>query len=473
MPKRPTDKKGFPRKPEDCFASRHLSASDFKVYNVIVACAVAGREDREGKGSTGKLIFNASIRPWLCNAVPVSDSYAREILSRLEEQGWLRMINDWPDSFVPTNRPRYKDGRGNHQAPNIYEVVTHEDFVAAHPNSCPPNEYAPDGKTAEAYGLRYGAKFGERQEMPINFRRSLLAAILRRIKPTDLTGNEDLTRPEDIALGKAIEEIGEEGIRAAFEEAVIGVPVTAKPISEVRLETGIPVTARYRSSGRAVTGVQAEPLPEVNPARDRRSGEYPSTAFGTSSVNTHTHESGQDEAAECVCVLLQEATKSIGRDWGITDDQRRRMEKLAQRDGRNFLRAGRAFLKHPPDKLNNRTTDPWLLFLAGFEKYLLLADEDDAEAARQEAERPKIERAAMLDGRRKSIRLEGLHLKEEFLASLTDADREYIAKVEAANQVEELPEDNHRDFSEELQAFRKAEHEKDQQGPGPESFLDS
>ncbi len=126
MPNLPTAN-GFPRT-EKCFESRHLSSSDFKVYHVVLACAIAYRKARN---DNGPLIFQYSVRPWLCNAVPTSENNARKILERLEEQGWLVAIE--------------KDRRGpNGKAlPNIYQVLTHDEFLRTHPGSCPSNDFGP------------------------------------------------------------------------------------------------------------------------------------------------------------------------------------------------------------------------------------------------------------------------------------------------------------------------------------------
>jgi hypothetical protein len=376
MPKRPTDKKGFPRKPEDCFASRHLSASDYKVYDVMVACARAGRISREGRNSTGKLIFNASVRPWLCNAVPISDSHAREILERLEHQGWLKKLNE---------NPVYKNGK---RAPDTFEVVEHDAFVADHPNTCPPNGYAPDTETAEAFGLKYGEKIG-REEMPANFRRGLLAALLRRLKPTDLSPEQDLTRPEDIAFASALAEIGEAGIRAAFEEAVTGVPVTDEQVPEVKAVPGVPVTDSPRSSAKAVPGVPRKRVPE-----------FREVSLGVSANTTHTpitpepdgrvggvlkekHDDGEAEVA----ILLRSFVKYNGGEAGqITTKQRQQLKELARQHSREkFRSAALAWLKASP--WNNKTTHPYVGFISGFDGYLHVS----VHAADQEARRKQLE----------------------------------------------------------------------------------
>src|SRR5258708_28392534 len=156
---------GFPRT-EKCFESRHLSSSDFKVYHVVLACAIAYRKARN---DNGPLIFQYSVRPWLCNAVPTSENNARKILERLEEQGWLVAIE--------------KDRRGpNGKAlPNIYQVLTHDEFLRTHPGSCPSNDFGPDGEKWHVGSV------------PMNFAKATLCALLRHLRPTDLNPDTHVT----------------------------------------------------------------------------------------------------------------------------------------------------------------------------------------------------------------------------------------------------------------------------------------
>ena len=156
MPKR-TATKGFPRNPKDCFASRHQSASEFKVYDAIVACAHHWRTVKEGNNATGPLIFNASVVPWLCNAVALSKNPTRQAVKNLLHQGWLVLLKE--------GRHR-RDGS---QEPNEYRVVEHEEFVRLHPGSCPPDIYAPDYETAHAHGVGYGDPATSDGALPKNF----------------------------------------------------------------------------------------------------------------------------------------------------------------------------------------------------------------------------------------------------------------------------------------------------------------
>jgi hypothetical protein len=441
MPKRTTAKQGFPRDPATCFASRHLSATHFKVYNVIVACAWHWRHKREGDAATGPLIFNASIVPWLCNAVPLSESYARTMVSEIEQLGWLVLLKEGE---------RRENGR---QAPNTYRVVEHAEFVKTHPNTCPPNSYAPDQETAEQFGVSYGDKISS-GPIPKNFwpkEDTTVGRALRKVlgeEPSVLTDDES----------KALREHFD-----SFTVTRVQEPAAATSTREAVNADGL------RNSGAAACGIQLAPPAEFSSDRLRNSGENLVTALVTSSTHPHTqpksvsvcgNENPIDDGRKEVAALLEEFVKqNNGKPGACTKNQRRDMEQLAK--GREkFRAAARAwFADHPWD---DETTDPFSRFIASFEGYAVTGkvkqQRDNDVQARRDREASNLERATEWTRRKSSVDWDG-KLNSDYLASLPQDDRDYIAKVAAATKLEDLPPDNGRIYSFEQIEFNKRQRE--------------
>jgi hypothetical protein len=87
MPRPRTSAEGFPCDPANCFDSRHLDGSLYKVYSVMKGFARAGPMQLYGKDSTRSLLFTASIKPRLCNAVCLSKNQTYLLVHRLEALG--------------------------------------------------------------------------------------------------------------------------------------------------------------------------------------------------------------------------------------------------------------------------------------------------------------------------------------------------------------------------------------------------
>jgi len=141
MPKRPTAKNGFPCDPAKCFASRHLDGSEFKVYSVMLGFAHAGRNSLHGKDSKARLLFNASIKPTLCNAVNLSKNQTYLVRDKLAEKGWI---------ILRQEGTRKANGS---VSPDTWEIVEHDQFVEKHTGTCPDYEFAPDFQAAQAAGF--------------------------------------------------------------------------------------------------------------------------------------------------------------------------------------------------------------------------------------------------------------------------------------------------------------------------------
>jgi hypothetical protein len=360
MPKRPTDKTGFPRDPKDCFESRHLTPAQFKVYHVMRACAHSWRKRREGAKATGPLVFNASVAPWLCNAVPIGRTQAFQLLEDLEALGWIEK----------TAGVRRADGK---QAPNEYRILEHDEFVSLYPDSCPPNIFSPDGGKARS-----------RSELPKNFRKQ-----------------DDLGRALEILDGGATFPLISDSELAAlnkyFAESDNPDPVTESgyPGPAVNTRSGNPDADRIRKTEHAGSGNPDIPHPEIR----------------TESVTTSTKESINPfplAKAEGGLRLTQPAAiievnalsdECMRRNDGVPKSmggkERQTLEKLAIQHSREEFRAAcRAWLNLGDWRASNY---PFGALIAGFETFKKKSANDAVKAKTTQAEiEAAYERARLL-----------------------------------------------------------------------------
>jgi hypothetical protein len=180
MPRPRTTVKGFPCAPRECYDSRHLDGSLYKVYSVMKGFARAGRTSLYGKDSTRPLLFTASIKPRLCNAVCISKNQTYLLVKKLAELGWIVLREEGT---------RKRDGS---LTPDTWEVLEHEEYVAAYPGNCPDYEYPQSFEAAQAAGVKYGQRLREGGTVPENFFTKIL--------------NTPATR----ALGAALDQLSEE-----------------------------------------------------------------------------------------------------------------------------------------------------------------------------------------------------------------------------------------------------------------------
>jgi hypothetical protein len=132
-------------KPRTCVERRHMRAAEFMTYSAMYACAMPHRET-----NGGKLIYTAGDY-WLANANNRSVNQEIEARKKLEQEGWIILIEK-------------KLGKANR-----YEVIEHEAYVAAHPDSCPPMKYV-DALMADVTGMeKYGPATREAGAIPDNF----------------------------------------------------------------------------------------------------------------------------------------------------------------------------------------------------------------------------------------------------------------------------------------------------------------
>lgn len=131
--------------PRFCCARRHMRAAEFMTYNAMYACAFPHKEL-----NGGKLIFTAGDY-WLANANNRSVNQEREARGKLEAESWAVLVAK-------------KVGRSNH-----YEIIEHDAYVQAHPNSCPPMRYV-DQLMADVTGKdKYDPARRQAGDEPSNF----------------------------------------------------------------------------------------------------------------------------------------------------------------------------------------------------------------------------------------------------------------------------------------------------------------
>ena len=451
---RPTAKTGIPVKSEDCFSNRHLSGPEYKVYDVMMAFAVAGRVSREGKDGTGPLLFSASFKPTLVNALAQSVNQTMRMKDRLVELGWLVLVK---------KGERRATGQ---QAPDTYRIFTHEEYVAANPGSCPPYEYPPDYDTAQAYGVRHGQRLRDPGPLHKNFwpTEPVLRSALDKV-----TSEEPgiITDDELVALNKHLDDIK----RASKPQNGVRTP---NPGDGPEPQNG---EGRTPNMVKAVPTKWEAPSPQNGEGRTQNPGENlvnPSRSFIPETQHTHTTPATPQGVGVCVKEnlsamdadievgkLLEEFVKqNEGEPGKCTSSQREKLRNLAMQHRRNKFRgAARVWLKeHPWD---SRTTDPFSAFISGFEGYAgkIVWDKKRAEQKKRDEENAP---AATEFHRRKAIvgyGLASVYKESEWYKSLTPEDLDYVAKVAAAKGLDDMPPDNGRDYCTEEIEFRKRQSE--------------
>ena len=143
--------------PSKCVARRHMKAAEFMTYSAMYAVAQASREKNDDK-----FICKAGVY-WIANSNNRSVNQEREAQRSLRKKGWIVLVQS------------KRIGKAN-----WYQVITHEEYVAAHASSCPPNRYT-DQLMADVTGVRKNSPVGRApKEMPDNFSDGLLRTAARR-----------------------------------------------------------------------------------------------------------------------------------------------------------------------------------------------------------------------------------------------------------------------------------------------------
>jgi hypothetical protein len=148
------------------------------------------------------------------------------------------------------------------------------------------------------------------------------------------------------------------------------------------------------------------------------------------------------DAAKSVRKLL--AMQPLG--WMATRDDVKALTFLVNQMGEElFLAAGKQYILKPPARVDERTKCPWMFFRDNVNTYVLEARKAAATKAKEDATRPTIEQELALIDRRSKVHVTSAD-REEFLASLPQEDRDYIAAVDAATKLAECPADNGKDY---------------------------
>lgn len=158
MPNQSTDKIGIPVAPSDCFASRHLPAHLYKIYDVMMAFAKAGQKSRRHE----RLYFNASI-PSLCNALGVSArTQVDENIKELCRLGWCSRVGSEKVRRSSTGQPQ----------PHEYDMREHAEYAKRHPDDCPPYYFDPEtGEPVDKQPLNFASNFLADRVLPPLFER--------------------------------------------------------------------------------------------------------------------------------------------------------------------------------------------------------------------------------------------------------------------------------------------------------------
>jgi hypothetical protein len=177
------------------------------------------------------------------------------------------------------------------------------------------------------------------------------------------------------------------------------------------------------------------------------------------STENRNYDLGETEVA----ALLQEFVKqNDGVPGKCTPNQKRQLIELAERHGReNFRAAARAWFKAPT--WNYKTTDPFVAFISGFEGYAAKKQYDAMQSKKRIDEDKVLQRTTEWHRRKFTVDCWHGKMGEEFLASLTQEDRDYIKQVVDAKTLEELPPDNGRNYAGENVEFRKKQSEREQE----------
>jgi hypothetical protein len=461
---KPTAKNGFPCDPKKCRANRHLKGNEYIVYDAMFGFAIAGRTSLHGDKSTEPLHFNASIKPKLCNALAMSVNNAYKMKDRLVELGWLVLVKEGE---------RRRDGS---TAPDTYRIFTHEEFVAANPETCPPYEFAPDFETAQAHGLQYGQRLRPSGPVPDNL----------FPKPTEeqqTTANAiaaflDSRTPEQQAA--LVEHWKSRSPITDVMDFVLPVPKSRVRHQSLNLGNG---PAPQLEDGQSLNcetpspAIGECPVPKLENTQSLNLGKNPTTTPVTATA--HTQHTPANPQGVRVCVngenlsamdldievgkLVEGFVKHNSGDPGqITSKQREQLKELLRRHGRETFRgAALVWLKDSP--WNNQTTHPFVSLISGFEGYAAKIVYDKKRAAQKAREAIDGDSTSKFWGQKIRVDHEEklLDPRGEYLASLPQEDRDYIAKVAAANTLAEMPPDNGKQYPTECIEFYKKQREEE------------
>jgi len=236
-------------KPEKitCVPRRHLSIAAFKTYDAMCAM-VAKNPDRICWAPAGKL----------ANWNDRSPDSERSALTELEREGWI----------IPTHSGLRRKSDGNFTS-NEYRVLTHEEFVAAHPGSCPAPKY--DERTGRPLKRGRAPRPLER----INVRKILESTgVTFEGEPTrllDFLGDRIHEKKSSVTENPATEKrktVTEES--ATEKPTVTDNPVTTVTESSVTTVTENPVTSSFSELGKESLNQKATIQPSITKSESER-----------------------------------------------------------------------------------------------------------------------------------------------------------------------------------------------------------
>ena len=125
MASKPTDK-------VKCVPRRHIDAAAFKTYDAMMAVVMSAAKklEDEGKWKSGDPLPTCFVSAMqLANMNNRNKSQENDALAKLERDGWIVCTHE-----------EQRRWRGR-MSSNEYRVLTHEEFLAANPDSCPNDRY--------------------------------------------------------------------------------------------------------------------------------------------------------------------------------------------------------------------------------------------------------------------------------------------------------------------------------------------
>jgi hypothetical protein len=435
MPKQ-TTAKGFPCKPEDCFVSRHLDGPEYKIYDLMCACAPF---------ANGKRLFYAPVRPYLVNAANQSGSAVDATLARLEKAGWI----------IDLGHTRKPDGK---LSPTTYRIVEHAEWSATHAGKCPDYKLAP--KDDEEYGVQRGQKRST-DLLPVNFRsrHPVLGRAISKVLAEEISV---ITDEELAAWNKHLASHGEP----------VEVTTHGQPGAVIAASHGQPEQAAHGQPGEAYHG---QPVADLSRSTEKN----PIKSILEESPHTHT----PDPNGVSVCVSTSSPTMdsekvirtllAMADGWIARKEDKENWKKLLEKMPADlFLAAARQYVADPPSAVNDRTDYKWQFFYDDINRCVRLAKKAAADKVKREAERPEEERKYYLNQRKCAVRIIDYKWKPDFLASLSQEDRDYIQQVQAATTLEELPPDNGKDYDALSLKWSREKFESERGGVLPASIDD-
>jgi len=434
--------------PDRCNAKRHMPATTvMKVWDVMSGFAAYWQKQNEGR-----LIFSASVRPTLANAVPCEPQTADEAIA------WL-LKNDW--IVLEEASRRRKD---NTLGPNTYRLRTHEEYVKLHPGNCPSFPCRPND---EAEPIRVPARqmsMKERdqwlqyspQAAPIHKIFTEMAAIWENMSPQErtayleslkdfeapdlperaksenwasMTFAEKLAWMEEPYTTPVLTGEGATPVMAGATPVLTGEPHSGYGTTPTPVMAGKPLRLEPEVSPLITQThhTQPIPVPSATPCDVCVDSSKPS-AKGESTLVAKTDLAPEKPQPQRPVVEAELAPRAavarlIAHGDGkfplnITPSQRKQLEAKAEQFGGNvFLNAAMLWVKDEP--WNSKTTHPYVTLIAGFEGYVKRTDR----VAKEKRDDAQTKLAGEVSGFVYQIQH---HFGPEFIKTLSQSEQELL-----------------------------------------------